>query len=193
MRRTETDSLRIGPRLRAIRRARGLTLRALAKQTEFSASFLSQAELGQVSPSLGSLERIATALGTSLAGLLSPARTRQGPLIQRRGAPRLRSEWSRATVQSLLPADTDGHVELIRITLERTGRTGKHLRPDASHQLAFCVRGRIAVEVGPTTYELDEGDSILVDAGETVVCRNGGRAVAELLLLTLRSPRRRRS
>jgi transcriptional regulator with XRE-family HTH domain len=188
----DRDSLRIGPRLRAIRRERGLSLRALAERTEFSASFLSQAELGQVSPSLGSLERIATALGTSLAGLLSPARERRGPLIQGRGAPRLRSEWSRATVQSLLPAGTDERVELIRITLERAGRTGKHLRPDASQQLAFCVRGRIAVEVGPTRYELDEGESILFDAGEPVVCRNDGRAMAELLLLTLRPPRRER-
>jgi quercetin dioxygenase-like cupin family protein len=112
-----------------------------------------------------------------------------GPLIQRRGAPRLRSEGSRATVQSLLPAGTDERIELIQITLEPAGRTGRHLRPDARQQLAFCVRGRIAVEVGPTSYELDEGESILFDAGEPVVCRNDGRAVAELLLLTLRRPR----
>src|SRR5688572_5782629 len=98
------DTLDIGPRLRAIRRARGYTLRGLAKRTGFSASFLSQAELGQVSPSLGSLDRIAVSLGTSLAALLSRAPDSPGPIVQRSSAPGLRSEWSRATAQSLLPA-----------------------------------------------------------------------------------------
>ena len=65
------NSLHLGPKLRALRLEQNLSLRALAGRTGFSASFLSQVELGQVSPSLLSLDRLATALGLSLPLLLS--------------------------------------------------------------------------------------------------------------------------
>jgi transcriptional regulator with XRE-family HTH domain len=53
--------------LRSLREARHISLRASGEQTGFSASFLSQVENGQASPSIASMERIAAALGVTLA------------------------------------------------------------------------------------------------------------------------------
>ena len=58
----EGVSVKLGPRLKAARNAKSLSLRALGERTGFSASFLSQVELGQASPSLASLGRIAVEL-----------------------------------------------------------------------------------------------------------------------------------
>src|SRR5262245_61101684 len=52
-----------GERIRQLRLDVGLSIRRLATQTGFSPSLISQVEHGLVMPSIGSLERIAMALG----------------------------------------------------------------------------------------------------------------------------------
>ena len=56
----------LGGTVRRLREDQGLSLRTLAARTGFSASFLSQVENGQASPSISSMERIAAALGVTL-------------------------------------------------------------------------------------------------------------------------------
>ena len=59
---------RLGPELKRLREAGGISLRLLADRAGFSASFISQVENGQASPSIASLEKIAATLGVTLAG-----------------------------------------------------------------------------------------------------------------------------
>lgn len=68
--------------VRRLREARGLSVRTLASKCGFSASFISQVELGQASPSIASLDRIAAALGVTL-GEFFQAVTPSGPSIIR--------------------------------------------------------------------------------------------------------------
>jgi transcriptional regulator with XRE-family HTH domain len=63
--------LTLGRRLLALREARRLSLRTLAERVGLSASFLSQVERDETSPSIASLEKIAQALGVDLASLFS--------------------------------------------------------------------------------------------------------------------------
>lgn len=176
----------IGRRLRAERVEQRLSLRALAKQSGFSASFLSQLELGQVSPSLESLDRIATCLGLTLAGLLSRPEDTSGPQLRRKGEPALRSEWSQATAQSLLPSGSDGGVDVVLVTLEPGGHTGHNTRSSAGRELGFCVRGRATVSIGGASQELKSGDSIFYDTSQPVVWQNQTSRPSEILLVTIR-------
>lgn len=57
--------------LAAFRSHRGITLRALAKETGIAASYLSEIERGRKPGSAAALARIATALGTTVDVLLS--------------------------------------------------------------------------------------------------------------------------
>jgi serine/threonine-protein kinase RsbW len=56
-------SVNVGNKLKEVRRAKGMSLRYLAKRANVSASFLSQVEQGKCQPSLETLGRISTALG----------------------------------------------------------------------------------------------------------------------------------
>jgi len=56
----------VGERIRQLRLGLGLSVRTLATKTEVSPSLISQVEHGHVTPSIGSLERIAMALEVSL-------------------------------------------------------------------------------------------------------------------------------
>jgi quercetin dioxygenase-like cupin family protein/DNA-binding XRE family transcriptional regulator len=69
----DQQALSIGRHIREIRRARGLTLVQLAAAAQLSHPFLSQLERGLARPSMGSLDRIAHALGSSQVELLAPA------------------------------------------------------------------------------------------------------------------------
>ncbi len=59
----------LGARVRQLRRERGLTLKALGGEAGLSHPFLSQLERGLARPSVGSVERIAHALGVPVTAL----------------------------------------------------------------------------------------------------------------------------
>src|SRR6478752_9174797 len=64
------DPISIGPRVRALRDAMGLSLRDLAERSGVSAPMLSQVERGETSPTLAIAARIAGGLDLSLSQLL---------------------------------------------------------------------------------------------------------------------------
>src|SRR6476469_3242748 len=64
---------RLGRAIRALRHEREMTLAQVAAAAGLSQPFLSQLELGRTRPSMRSLFRIATALGTTQQALLGRA------------------------------------------------------------------------------------------------------------------------
>ena len=63
--------LQLGPRIRALRQARRLTLRDVADRAGVTESFLSQVERDVTSPSIATVGRIARALDLSIAQLFA--------------------------------------------------------------------------------------------------------------------------
>ena len=70
---SSTDpSAAVGPRIRALRDAMGLSLRDLAERSGVSAPMLSQVERGETSPTLAVAVKIAAGLELTLSQLLRP-------------------------------------------------------------------------------------------------------------------------
>lgn len=67
------DRSSLGVRLRALRRSRSMTLKALSALTGVALSTLSKMELGQVSISYAKFAAVARALGVDIAELFGPA------------------------------------------------------------------------------------------------------------------------
>jgi transcriptional regulator with XRE-family HTH domain len=182
----ESRVLEIGPKLKGARKKAALSLRVLAARTGFSASFLSQVELGQVSPSLASLEKIATALGVQLADLFSSASAPSSPVLHRHDEGVVRSDWSHATLRVLLSAWPGQPVSALLVALEAGGQSGKspHARPGRA--FAFCVSGSAVLETPDETFELSRGDSICYEtSGLASIWRNTGSRTAEILIVSL--------
>jgi transcriptional regulator with XRE-family HTH domain len=66
------DRERVGGRLRAIRKAHGLTLKALSTRSGVALSTLSKIELGQISVSYEKFAAVARALDVDIAALFDP-------------------------------------------------------------------------------------------------------------------------
>src|SRR5882757_7109170 len=60
----------LGPRLRAIRRSRGLSLRELARRLELSPSSISQIETGKMQPSVRTLYAFVSEFGVTVDEVL---------------------------------------------------------------------------------------------------------------------------
>jgi transcriptional regulator with XRE-family HTH domain len=67
--------LRVAGQVREIRRARHLSQRQLAGRMEVPRTYISKIENGKAIPTLGSLERLATALGVDVCQLVKDARS----------------------------------------------------------------------------------------------------------------------
>ena len=63
------DLLHISQNIRAMRQAQSMTVEQLAQRSGFSKGFISQVENFRVTPSLKALDKIASALGLTIADL----------------------------------------------------------------------------------------------------------------------------
>jgi transcriptional regulator with XRE-family HTH domain len=70
--RSEPDPLaeRIGQRIRALRKASGISFDAFVGETGLGRGYVSELERGLVVPSVTTLDRVATALGMTMADLV---------------------------------------------------------------------------------------------------------------------------
>jgi quercetin dioxygenase-like cupin family protein/DNA-binding XRE family transcriptional regulator len=175
----------VGEQVRLLRTQRGLSLRSLATQTGFSPSFISQLENGQVSPSISSMEKIASTLGVSLVDFFAAASEADGGLVVRAGDRHaLTSGWSKAAIEAVSPLAAPARLEVISITLEPGGRSGKHPYAHPREEFALVLKGRVTLTLGPEEHELRAGDAACVLPGELRLWRNDSRAAAQVLIVT---------
>jgi transcriptional regulator with XRE-family HTH domain len=80
---------RFAERLREIRRSRGLTQAELARQAHVTLSYIGRLESAGAAPGIDLVDRLATALGTSVQDLLPTSPSRDTTAILRERAKRL--------------------------------------------------------------------------------------------------------
>ena len=140
----------LGARVRQLRHERGLTLKALGRSAGLSHPFLSQLERGLARPSVGSVERIATALNVPVGALWSAPRLETAEIVRagERALNGTRDLWS----------DPAG----LRV---REWPGGDRSWPEEAETtsgevLLYVVRGAIEVDLDGSTHVLDAGDAI---------------------------------
>ena len=180
---------KVGETVRRLREEARLSVRALAVRTDFSPSFISQLENGQVSPSIHSMEKIANTLGLSLAAFFASVGPGEGGLVLRRSErQKLPSSWSNADIESLGRANTRRRIEPILISLSPGGKSGKHPVAHRTEQFALVLKGKVSLRLGPDTHALQAGDSVTLLPGELRLWTNEGRAPAQILIVGLQFP-----
>jgi transcriptional regulator with XRE-family HTH domain len=186
---SESIEQRIGPELKRMREAAGMSLRTLADLAGFSPSFISQLENGQVSPSIASLEQIAATLNLTLADFFSKPGTAEVLVVRADERPSFRSSWSRARIDSLTPAGKEHPFDALMVTMEPGGSSGKHPSGVSMDQLAIVFSGQLTLTLAEETVELDAGDAVLIRARTPHRWQNQQRTAAEVLLVSSRGPR----
>ena len=170
----------LGARIRALRIARGETLRKLAAQAGVTESFLSQVERGVASPSIASVQRIARALGTSIAELFATD-DRAGIVV--RAADRRRVAYQGlGAVDEFLTRATDGKLQVIMSTIQPGGGTGdESYSHDSDEEVVIVLEGALDLWVGPEHYRLETGDAVTHSSRVPHRNTNPGPGVARVL------------
>ena len=184
----------LGPRLRAVREDRGLSVRELARRISCSPSLISQIERGLSAPSVGILYAIATELRASLDFLFGAAvpgdamlatahgdghvRPEEGAaygagsgwrdghgVVQRAGRRRTIDLASGVRWERLTPG-ADDRVDFLEVIYEPSGHSTDARRPlrHDGQEYGLIISGRLQANVGFETFELGPGDSIAFDS-----------------------------
>jgi transcriptional regulator with XRE-family HTH domain len=170
----------LGARIRALRLARHLTLRRLAADAGVTESFLSQVERGVAAPSIASVQRIARALGQSIAELFA-ADERAGIVVRARDRRRVVYQGLGA-IDEFLTRATDGRLQVIMSTIEPGGGTGDEAYThESDEEVVVVLEGSLDLWVGPEHFRLEAGDAVTHSSRLPHRNTNPGPGVARIL------------
>lgn len=172
----------VGGRLRAVREARGLSLRGLAERCGLSINTISLIERGANSPTVASLHVLATALGVPITEFFRAASDEKAVHVKRN----LRVTYRRGgmEIESLGAGLPDQHLEPFLVTIG-TDPDDDQSQPIVHNgqEFVYCVDGQIDYQVGEGVYRLEAGDSLLFEASQPHRFWNSGRRDAVVLLV----------
>jgi transcriptional regulator with XRE-family HTH domain len=170
----------IGDRLRDERTKAGISQRELARRLGLSPSLISQLESGLSKPSVGTLYAIVTELDLSLDKLLrgadhSPATAPPGEqkVIANGGTSPLVHPDDREAIDldsgvrwEQLSRDTDQGIDFLHAVYEVGGAStpDESLMRHNGKEYGYIISGRLGIQLGFDTYELNPGDSIGFDS-----------------------------
>lgn len=176
----------VGEAIRKLRSDLRLSVRTLASKCGFSASFISQVELGQASPSIASLNRIASGLGVTLGQFFLSSQPTEPAVVKASQRPMLQSEWSRSQIESLGSHSAGSNLKALMVTLRPGGASGGSLHVRETALFAFVFTGTVALQLGETAHMLRRGDAITIPAGTPHRWENKSATGVQLLKVIAR-------
>lgn len=156
-------SASLGADLRALRKARGMTLTDLSVALGRSVGWLSQVERDLSDPSITDLRHIAAALDVSVSMLFSShaAPAEESGYIVRRGARRAIGSTAAGLVEELLSPDLTDDFEMVHSTFQPHSEIGETVtRP--TQEVGFLVSGRLELTIGAREFTIHPGDSFRI-------------------------------
>jgi transcriptional regulator with XRE-family HTH domain len=177
-------SVNIGERLRELREARNISMRALAARSGLSANALSMIERGRASPSVSTLYKLADALGISITSFFSSDSERK-QVVYLKADSRARMSFTRGVFEGLGGEQFVGRVEPFLLTLESNANSGPRSMTHTGHEFVFCLRGELEYQVERQIHQLSAGDSLLFAAQLKHRWKNvGGNVVTALIIIS---------
>ena len=168
--RHEWEEVRVGEKIKQLREKKGLSLKEVADTTGFSTALLSQMENHLVSPSLGSIIKLAKALEVRVGDFFGETQGEPFAIVRKDERKKVSRFASKEGVsygysyESLGFEKKDRRMEPFIVTLEpatlKTSKTSAH----EGEEFIFVLEGEMEVILGNHTDILYPGDSIYYDS-----------------------------
>jgi transcriptional regulator with XRE-family HTH domain len=167
---TDVKEIHVGEKVKTLREQKGLSLKELADSTGFSTALLSQMENHLVSPSLGTMIKLAKALGVRVGDFWGETEGEPFAIVrkdERKTVSRFASKEGVKygySYESLGFEKKNRRMEPFIVTLEpatvKTSKTSVH----EGEEFIFVLEGEMEVLLGNHTDVLYAGDSIYYDS-----------------------------
>jgi transcriptional regulator with XRE-family HTH domain len=175
--------MNIGKRVKTRRKEMGLSLRELGQHAGLTASFLSQIENDQVSPSLNSLQSIAVALKVPIFDLLN--NVPGGHVVKANERPQVYFPDSQIGYD-LLTSDLTKQMMSLVIHMEPFAKRIAMPLSKSTEQWMHVITGQMKIVVGDDTFLLDPGDTVYFDG--TLLVEFGSVSDQELVIICCITP-----
>ena len=186
----EQTAKNVGARLRALRKTQRVTLVELAKTSGVDMATISRIETGQMTGTLESHVKLATALGVKLTDLYSgieEARVKDAvtlqPPSQRRDV--YVHEAGKSSITMLTTDILKKKLMPVLILIEPGGSTHQEEARVGTEKFLYVLDGPLEAKVGEHTHTLKRGSSLYFDASVPHQLKNiSGRAAKCLAVVT---------
>ena len=155
----DPSPVELGRRIKALRVARGLTLKDLEVRGGISATHVSEIERGRASPTVGALGRIARALGLRPANLIEPSVLPEFSVTRAPERPARRVRMGSAAVEPVT-GPVEGAMLGAHLVMLPAGQEPVFSHRHEGEEWAMALTGTAEVRVDGEPYLLREGDSI---------------------------------
>lgn len=181
---THVEPEALGRLLRRMRCARGLTLREVERTAGVSATHLSEIERGKSSPTVGTLEKLASALGVEASRLLaSDAPDRVKVTLAGEGRV-LRVDAGALALRVLSSAAPDCEMSVLEMRIAPGGDVEPRSQNGPGEELVVVFEGRLHVHAARETCTLEPGDAAHVETRAGFRVENAGEVEAHALWVT---------
>jgi transcriptional regulator with XRE-family HTH domain len=172
----------IGREIRALRKARAITLTQLAAASGLSVGYLSLLERDLSTPSIKALYAVSRALGVTISWFFEardvPEEERD--LVVRR-ARRRRLDYSAGVVDELLSPNLTGALELLSRRFPPGASSGEEPYTHSGEEAGIVLRGRLELWVDGRFLTLEAGDSFGFQSALPHRYRNPGPDETEVI------------
>lgn len=150
---------RLALALRDARRARGLSLDAVAKLSGVSRSMVSQIERGESSPTVATLWNLTQALQVDFAGLLESRTPSPIEVIRAATAPIIAGHGEGVKIKILSPPETVSTHEVYELTFSANGKLISDAHSPGCREHLTVIEGALDVTSGEDRESLGTGDT----------------------------------
>ncbi|HEY6378541.1 MAG TPA: cupin domain-containing protein [Candidatus Dormibacteraeota bacterium] len=177
----------IGPKLRALRLQRGLSLQQLADRSEVSPAAIHKIERNGMVPTIATLMKIAAALNRPVSFLIDEGAP-EGPVaLTPSGTGRaLYTSKSGLTLASITGPYGRFYLAGAVATIEAHASSGQHAMEHPGEELIYVLQGALEVEVDGETFRLRPGDAIHFRTDRAHKWRNPSVRPAKAVWMTQR-------
>ncbi|MFI2211228.1 helix-turn-helix domain-containing protein [Streptomyces sp. NPDC020141] len=172
------EPVRVGARLRASRRAQGLTIEQVAAATGLTRGFVSRVERDETSPSVATLVTLCQVLSLSVGSLFEDAEVETVRLTD---APQV-NMGGRGVVDRMITPRGQSRVQVLRSWLEPGADGGDSLYTiNCEVEVLHVITGELSVLFSDRTELLAAGDTLTFPGREPHNWRNAGPSAAEVI------------
>lgn len=150
---------RLAASLREARKARGLSLEAVAKLSGVSRSMVSQIERGESSPTVATLWNLTQALQVDFAGLLEGRPSPGIQVVRAEAAPVIGGRGRDLVIRILSPAEAVGEHEVYDLSFGSGGALVSDPHSPGCRESLTVISGQIRVVSGDEESRLGAGDT----------------------------------
>lgn len=157
------DEINVGRCLRRLRSQRGLSMRALAGQSGLNINTLSLIENGKTSPSIATLQMLASALETPITAFFDTG-VSKNEIAYHKACQRPKAAFAYGMLEDLGAGMISQGAEPFLVIMEPHANSGPVQIVHTGREFVFCLEGKLTYTIDNQEYLLEPGDSLLFEA-----------------------------